>query len=1109
MTAHLSVLLVAPDSRVRERATTALESASVIDVTAVPSPEAVPAGTTADGTDSIMDFDCLVGIPAENAIEMAHSLGGGPVPVVMFVDTEVDVTELLSTDVDDIVRDTGEEDYALLAHRVRRVAELSDRPGETNGGTDGGSTDGRTDGGTTDGRAGRTAVEAPLERVSAGVFAVDAEWRLTYVNEAAERLFDISRDAVLGEEILEAVPKLREMAVSDRWRAVVEDGVDITVEEYSESLGRWFEINAYPAADGLTLLVRDVTEQKRIREQRAESERALERLHEIASNTELTIEDKIGEMLAFGCERLGVSDGFLTRITAETQEIIQAVGDHDSLEPGETTPLEEAYCRRTIQQDDPLTVTAATTEGWEDDPAFERFGLGCYFGVAIDVGGEQYGTVCFADTEERPEPFTAREQTFMELLTDWIRELLERQTYERELEQQQAFTQSIIDSLPDPLYVFDENEELLRWNDRLEAVLGYDRDEIGRIAASDIVVEGDRERVTETMERVWDGEQTSVEATIETDDGELIPYELSGAPLHDEDGSVVGVTGIGRDMTAQQAHQRRLSGLLESTRSLMQARDREHVAEIAVNAAASILDFDTCLFRLYDSDSETLEPAAATDAVGDVLGDRPVYAVGEGNPGEVFATGEPLTIEDIEAAGEMPTDLGEVRSVMYHPVGVHGTISVASTEPDAFDETDEQMLALLSTTAAAACMRAKRESEVREAREHTEQVLDRINGLLENTIEVLVQATTREEIESGVVAELATTEPYSFAWIGQPDVTSESLSPTEMAGHATLPIQGHEFALSRGDDPVSDAYRTETLQVVERLDALDGGPWSELAANSSVESMVVVPLVYKDTNYGVVAVFADEPAAFDEREQVVLNALGRAIANAINAVERGRILDATEVIELEFAIDDRDLLFSRLSATADCRLEAAGTEYRSDGNVRLYVTAHDADAAELLELVRGDPAVLEATCIVEHDNECLLEIVVAESLLATLTEYGAVPKEMASEGGTTTFTVELPYEAEARELFELVEDRYPGTNLLGYHEREREVETRQEFRAALEDRLTDRQETAIRTAFLGGFFDWPREVDGNELAEAMDISRPTYHQHLRAAQRKVLEELFE
>jgi hypothetical protein len=175
----------------------------------------------------------------------------------------------------------------------------------------------------------------------------------------------------------------------------------------------------------------------------------------------------------------------------------------------------------------------------------------------------------------------------------------------------------------------------------------------------------------------------------------------------------------------------------------------------------------------------------------------------------------------------------------------------------------------------------------------------------------------------------------------------------------------------------------------------------------------------------------------------------------------------------------------------------------------VYLTAEGVDGEELAELAREDEAVSEATCIANHDDSCLVELIVEESLVATLAEYGAVPRRVVATQGQARFTVELPYEAEARELYDLVEQQYPGTDLVGYHERERPVQTRQEFRAALADRFTDRQETALRTAFLGGFFEWPRQIDGNELAEAMDISRPTYHQHLRAAQQKVLEELFD
>jgi len=57
----------------------------------------------------------------------------------------------------------------------------------------------------------------------------------------------------------------------------------------------------------------------------------------------------------------------------------------------------------------------------------------------------------------------------------------------------------------------------------------------------------------------------------------------------------------------------------------------------------------------------------------------------------------------------------------------------------------------------------------------------------------------------------------------------------------------------------------------------------------------------------------------------------------------------------------------------------------------------------------------------------------------------------------------------------------------------------------LEERLTDRQRAALEAAQLNGYFEWPRPTDGAEIAETMGITRQTFHQHLRAAERKLVE----
>jgi PAS domain S-box-containing protein len=1106
MTGSCRVLAVCRNDVYRERIEPALGDVASVTVTGG-DPEGRPRGTGPGERDA--GYDCVLGVPDGDPSGMLACLREArDVPVVLFVGGSADAASLLDGGAAAVVRRDADGSHAILANRVRGVTAgrgVSGRPvADARASKQQGADAGRTGQPVADGGASSTVgdVDEPLERISDGFLAVDGEWRVTYLNGQAATLLSTDPAALRNETLTEALPGFAGSRFHEVCQEAMASGTETAFEERYEPLGVWLAGTAYPSADGLSVIFRNVTEQKRMRREREQREATLERLNGIASDPSLSREAKIERLLAAGADRLGVSHGFLTRIEGDTQEIVSSVGEDPALQPGERAPLSEAYCRHTLREGEPLAVSDAVAEGWEDDPAYDRFGLGCYLGVPIHVDGEQYGTVCFADPDPRESTFAPRDETFLELLADWLRHLLEQQAYERELEGQRAFIESLMDSLPDPLYALDGTGDVLRWNDRLEEVTGYSSEEIGSMKALEFVAPADRERVDEAMAGVWEGEHRSVEAAIRTSDGEEIPYELSGGQLHDEDGSVVGVAGVGRDITEHKAHRERLSNLLETTRSLMQARDREHVAELATNAARNLLGFESSTVRLYDGDAGTLVPAAAT---GPSLADLPVYDVGDGPPGEVFASGERQSHAPATDADE--TELGAVGAATYYPVGVHGTIAVGVTDPDGFDETDEQVLALLATSAAAACMRAKREQEVREAREHTERVLDRVNGLLQHTVEVLVQATTREELEEGVVAELAATDPYGFAWIGQPDLASETLSPTAWAGDAALPIEGHSFSLA-GDDPVSVAYREGEPQVVEDLGAHQRGPWPEITAGADVGSLLIVPLVYKDATYGVLAVAA-EAEALDEREQVVLGAIGRTVANAINAVERGRILDATEIIELEFSVGDADLLFNRLSAGAGCRIESAGIDYRSDGDVRLYLTATSADTADLCSLAAEDDDVREATLIADYEEECLLELIVRESLFATLTEYGAVPQAAVAENGTTEVTVELPYEAEARELFELVEDRYPGTDLFGYHERERAVETRQDFKSSLGDRLTDRQETALRTAYLGGFFDWPREVDGNDLAEAMDISRPTYHQHLRAAQAKVFEELFE
>ncbi|MFB6227969.1 MAG: GAF domain-containing protein, partial [Halobacteriales archaeon] len=144
-----------------------------------------------------------------------------------------------------------------------------------------------------------------------------------------------------------------------------------------------------------------------------------------------SFEEKVDGLLAAGQEYLDLPNGFLTRIEPDTgdgtQTIVDARGSHDLLQPGESCPLPQSYCRRTIGRDDLMTITNAAKTGWEGDPAHDLFGLETYIGGEVTAGGELYGTLCFAATESRSKEFTETERSFVGLLRRWAGYEIERE----------------------------------------------------------------------------------------------------------------------------------------------------------------------------------------------------------------------------------------------------------------------------------------------------------------------------------------------------------------------------------------------------------------------------------------------------------------------------------------------------------------------------------------------------------------------------------------------------------------------------------------------------------------------------------------------------------
>ena len=148
----------------------------------------------------------------------------------------------------------------------------------------------------------------------------------------------------------------------------------------------------------------------------------------------------------------------------------------------------------------------------------------------------------------------------------YFRDVTERRERERDLHEERAFNEAVLGALPDVLYAFDRSGELLRWNDRLEEVTGYDERELASMTPLDLVPTDEREPVGESVAEVFeDRESGTLESALRTRDGERIPYEFTGAILTDADDDPVGLVGVGRDRSARQERERRFEAIFDNT----------------------------------------------------------------------------------------------------------------------------------------------------------------------------------------------------------------------------------------------------------------------------------------------------------------------------------------------------------------------------------------------------------------------------------------------------------------------------------------------------------------------------------------------------------------
>ncbi|WP_424018974.1 PAS domain S-box protein [Halorientalis pallida] len=480
-----------------------------------------------------------------------------------------------------------------------------------------------------------------------------------------------------------------------------------------------------------------------------------------------------------------------------------------------------------------------------------------------------------------------------------VRDVSEQRERERRLREERALVEAIFEAVPDLLYAFDENGEFLRWNDRVPAATGYSDAEIEDLDPLEFLAPEDRARVADTLRTVVSDRRIEhVEANLRTRDGERVPHEFSGGPVVDDDGELIGVAGMGRDVSDRVARERKIERqrdeldelnrinavIRDIDQALIRAQSREEAERVVCDRLAASEAYRFATVTGYDPTTDTFVPRTGAGEheridVIEAMGTAP-----DGPGREAIRTRSVQVIQNLRASDRLHAwesaafECG-VRSLAIIPVTfedtTYGLLSVFASRPDAFDEREETVLGELGETLGYALATIDREER--------EQLLTTLQG----STRELINADSKEAVCDRVVCAAADVLQTANIGVFLLDEDGDLVRTASTDGFT------EQFVADRLSDPDTAGAAPWSAFLDGETTVFDATDLAVLADEGS-RSGLAVPL----GDHALLIALSTDPTGFDGDLRRVLELFGTSAEAALDRVEGEANLRARDA-ELE------------------------------------------------------------------------------------------------------------------------------------------------------------------------------------------------------------------
>ncbi|MDQ2078100.1 PAS domain S-box protein [Marinimicrobium sp. ABcell2] len=138
-----------------------------------------------------------------------------------------------------------------------------------------------------------------LESITDIFYTTDKNWNFTYINTQAENFLRHPRRELLGRNLWDTFPALRNSEFETQFRAAAESNTKTSFQAYYEPWKVWFRSSVYPSNEGFAVYLQDVTASREAEQQLRLLETCVQHMNDMVLITEAHPLDEPGPRILF------------------------------------------------------------------------------------------------------------------------------------------------------------------------------------------------------------------------------------------------------------------------------------------------------------------------------------------------------------------------------------------------------------------------------------------------------------------------------------------------------------------------------------------------------------------------------------------------------------------------------------------------------------------------------------------------------------------------------------------------------------------------------------------------------------------------------------------